>query len=107
MNYKGNINFVINYEEGAEYGLLEGDDHSEASLSDIAAAPYRQAERFLNIESLYEYGSRVGFWRTLKKFSERELPFTVNAVGRALELNPEAAHRIGIAVSAGIALCQV
>ena len=100
------INFVINYEEGAEYGLLEGDDHSEALLSDIAAAPYRQAERFLNIESLYEYGSRVGFWRTVKKFSERELPFTVNAVGRALELNPEAAYRIGIAVSAGIADVQ-
>ncbi len=100
------INFVINFEEGAEYGLLEGDDHAEAALSDIAPGPYQQGRRFLNMESLYEYGGRVGFWRILQCFRERELSFTVNAVGRALEINPAGANAIGQAVSDGIADVQ-
>ncbi len=100
------VNFVINYEEGAEYSLLEGDDHAEALLSDIPPAPYREAQRHLNMESLYEYGSRVGFWRVLRQFGDRDLPFTVNAVGRALELNPEAAEIIAYAVDDGLADVQ-
>ena len=100
------VNFVLNYEEGAEYGLLEGDDHGEAVLSDIAPAPYLQGQRNLNIESLYEYGSRVGFWRILRHFGEREIPLTINAVGRALELNTEVADIIGLAVSEGLADVQ-
>ncbi|MBT7145773.1 MAG: allantoinase PuuE [Rhodospirillales bacterium] len=100
------INFVINYEEGAEYGLLEGDDHAEAALSDLAPGPYAQGQRFLNIESLYEYGSRVGFWRILRHFEDRELPFTINAVGRALEMNPEGGEAIANAVSKGTADVQ-
>ena len=99
------LNFVINYEEGAEYGLLEGDDHAEAVLSDIAPAPYLQGQRHLNMESLYEYGSRVGFWRILRQFGERDIPYTINAVGRALELNPQAAEVIALNVSDG--LCDV
>ena len=100
------VNFVINYEEGAEYGILEGDKHSESLLSDIAPAMPRREQRFLNLESLYEYGSRVGFWRILRKFSERNIPFTINAVGRALELNPKAADGIAAAVSTGLADVQ-
>lgn len=99
------INFVMNFEEGAEYGLLEGDNHAEAALSDIAPAPYEKGQRFLNMESLYEYGSRVGFWRILQQFEERNISFTVNAVGRALELNPGCAEAIAHAVSHGI--CDV
>ncbi len=88
------VNLVLNYEEGAEYSLGEGDGIAESVLSDLAAAPPIEGGRNLNIESLYEYGSRVGFWRILELFRERALPFTVNAVGRALELNPRAAAAI-------------
>ena len=91
------VNLVLNYEEGAEYSLGEGDPIAESVLSDIAVAPPLEGDRHLNIESLYEYGSRVGFWRILRLFQERKLPFTVNAVGRALELNPRAAEAIAAA----------
>ncbi len=100
------INFVMNFEEGAEFSLMEGDDHAEAALSDLAQAPYLEDQRFLNIESLYEYGSRVGFWRILRHFKNRELPFTFNVVGRALELNPEACEAIAQTVSDGLADVQ-
>lgn len=88
------VNLVLNYEEGAEYSLAEGDPIAESVLSDLAVGPPIEGGRNLNIESLYEYGSRVGFWRILQLFEERGLPFTVNAVGRALELNPRAAEAI-------------
>ncbi len=91
------LNIVLNFEEGAEYGLLEGDPMAESILSDIAPAPPLQGPRHLNIESAYEYGSRVGVWRVLGLLQERELPFTVNAVGRALELNPKAAEALAAA----------
>ncbi len=91
------LNIVLNFEEGAEYGLLEGDPMAESILSDIAPAPPLQGARHLNIESAYEYGSRVGVWRLLKLLQERDLPFTVNAVGRALELNPKAAEALAAA----------
>ena len=74
------VNFCINYEEGGELCILNGDDRSEVRVSDVAVET-RIAGRDLNIESSYEYGSRVGYWRLLKAFSDRGLPATVNLVG--------------------------
>ena len=91
------LNMVLNYEEGAEYCLLNGDDHPETILSDLSGLEPIPGVRHLNIESCYEYGSRVGFWRILKVFADRGLPFTVNAVGLALEQNPKAAAAIAAA----------
>ena len=82
------INFVVNYEEGAEYSLPEGDSHAESILSDQHPGAPLPGMRCRNMESLYEYGSRVGIWRLLRLFRERGAPLTVYAVGRALELNP-------------------
>lgn len=89
------LNFVVNYEEGAEYGVLNEDGHSETLLSDAGTLAPRLGSRDLNIESGYEYGSRCGLWRILRLFDERDLPFTAYAVGLALEQNPEAAAAIG------------
>ena len=86
------LQFVINYEEGGEHCLLNGDDRSEWLLSEIIGANPCVGERHMNMESLYEYGSRVGFWRLHRLFTEREIPATVFAVGRALEQNPDAAY---------------
>jgi putative urate catabolism protein len=86
------VNFVLNYEEGGERSILHGDGESETRLTDLAAgAPLRNA-RDLNMESAYEYGARVGFWRLLRIFGERKVPFTAYAVGMALERNPRAAE---------------
>ncbi len=82
------VQFVINYEEGAENCILHGDDASEAFLSEIVGAVPLPAQRHINMESLYEYGSRAGFWRLHRLFSERDLPVTVFAVAMALERNP-------------------
>ena len=88
------VNFCVNYEEGAEYCLLNGDEQHETLLTDLGSMEALAGERHLNIESAYEYGSRVGFWRILEVFTNRKLKFTVNAVGRALEQNPAAARAI-------------
>ena len=82
------LNFVVNYEEGAEYGLLEGDAHAESILSEVAPSPPLPGLRDRNLESLYEYGSRVGVWRILRTFKDRGIAPTMYLVGRALELNP-------------------
>ena len=81
------VNFVINYEEGGEQNVMEGDDRSEARISDVAVEA-RLGARDLNIESSYEYGARVGYWRLLRAFTDRGLTATVNLVGRAAEMNP-------------------
>jgi len=82
------LQFVINYEEGAENCVLHGDDASEAFLSDIVgAAPYA-GQRHMNMESLYEYGARAGFWRLHRLFSARKMPLTVFGVAMALQRNP-------------------
>ncbi len=86
------LQFVVNYEEGGERCLLHGDGESEAFLSDIAGAQPIPGMRHLNMESLYEYGSRAGFWRLLRLFAERNLPFTCFAVSMALARNPDAAR---------------
>lgn len=83
------VNFCINYEEGAELCILNGDDRSEVRLSDVVVDP-RLGARDLNIESSYEYGARVGYWRLLEAFTSRGLHATVNLVGLAGEQNPHA-----------------
>ena len=80
--------FVVNYEEGAEYCILDGDAHSEIMLSDGGAPEALAGQRSLNTESSYEFGSRAGVWRILRVFGEREIPLTVYGVGLALERNP-------------------
>ena len=83
------VQFVINYEEGAENSVLHGDAGSEAFLSEMVGAASHPA-RAMAMESLYEYGSRAGFWRLHRLFTRRAVPVTVFGVARALELNPQA-----------------
>ena len=85
------LQFVINYEEGSENCILHGDAASEAFLSEIIGASPLLGVRNLNMESMYEYGSRAGFWRLHRLFTQRDIPLTVYAVAMALERNPEAA----------------
>ncbi len=84
------VQFVINYEEGAENCILHGDGASEAFLSEIIGAEAYPGRRHMNMESLYEYGARAGFWRLHRLFVERKMPVTVFGVAMALERNPEA-----------------
>ena len=84
------LQFVINYEEGGENCVLHGDEASEAFLSEIVGALPLRGVRHMNMESIYEYGSRAGFWRLHRAFTEREMPVTVYGVAMALERNPEA-----------------
>lgn len=88
------VQFVINYEEGGESNILHGDKASEHLLSEIVGAVPWEGQRNLNIESLYEYGARVGFWRLYRLFTERNMKLTVFAVAKALELNPAVAKAI-------------
>lgn len=85
------VQFVLNYEEGSENCVLHGDSHSERFLSEIVGAE-AYANRHMSMESIYEYGSRVGAWRVLKEFEKRGLPLTVFGVAMALQRNPEVAH---------------
>jgi allantoinase len=83
------VQFVLNYEEGGENCVLHGDQQSEVFLSEIiGAAAY--PDRHMSMESLYEYGSRAGFWRLHRLFTRRKIPITVFAVTMALKRNPEA-----------------
>lgn len=84
------VQFVVNYEEGAENCVLHGDAASEAFLSEIVGAVPFEGERHMNMESMYEYGARAGFWRLQRLFTERGLPATVFGVAMALERNPGA-----------------
>jgi putative urate catabolism protein len=84
------VQFVINYEEGAENNILNGDAGSEAFLSEMVGAGSHIGERSMAMESLYEYGSRAGFWRLHRLFTSRDVPVTVFGVAKALETNPEA-----------------
>jgi peptidoglycan/xylan/chitin deacetylase (PgdA/CDA1 family) len=86
------LSFVLNYEEGGEACVLDGDPAAEAYLHEIPGLPARQGQRDLNVESVYEYGARAGFWRLRRLFVERAMTLTVYAVGQALERNPEAAR---------------
>jgi allantoinase len=82
------VQFVLNYEEGAESSVLHGDPASEQFLSEITGAAAYPA-RHMSMESIYEYGSRVGVWRILREFERRRLPLTVFGVSMALERHPE------------------
>ena len=82
------VNFCINYEEGGEMCALNDDHRSEVRVSDLIVEP-RYGARDLNIESCYEYGARVGYWRLLEAFASRGLKATVNLVGLAGELHPD------------------
>src|ERR1700722_15512902 len=84
------VQFVINYEEGGENNILHGDAASEAFLSEIVGAAPWPGMRHMNMESIYEYGSRAGFWRLHRLFTERSVPVTVYAVATAMARNREA-----------------
>ncbi len=82
------VQFVLNYEEGAENCVLHGDAASEMFLSEIIGAQAYGGCRHMNMESMYEYGARAGYWRLYRLFREYDLPVTVFAVAMALERNP-------------------
>jgi putative urate catabolism protein len=84
------VQFVLNYEEGAERTILHGDEVSEYFLSEMVGAQPVIGMRHMSMESLYEYGSRAGFWRIRRLFDAMGLPLTVFAVAQALERNPDA-----------------
>jgi peptidoglycan/xylan/chitin deacetylase (PgdA/CDA1 family) len=85
------LSFVLNYEEGAENCTLHGDGESEKLLSEMVGAAALKGQRHANMESLYDYGSRAGFWRLHRLLTNRRVPCTVFACGMALERNPAAA----------------
>ena len=82
------VQFVLNYEEGGENCVLNGDKYSETFLSEIIGAKPIEG-RHMSMESIYEYGSRRGFWRIYKNFNDRKIPLTIFGVGLALEKNKE------------------
>jgi len=88
------LNFVVNFEEGSEYSLPDGDARSDSALTEVGGYNPGLSGRDLAAESMYEYGSRVGFWRILRAFQERELPLTVFGCALALERHPPAAEAI-------------
>jgi putative urate catabolism protein len=86
------VQFVMNYEEGGENCILHGDKASEAFLSEIVGAQPWEGQRHMSMESIYEYGSRVGVWRLLDLFRTRQIPITVFAVAMALDRNQPVAE---------------
>ena len=88
------LQFVLNYEEGAENSIMNGDEGSETFLSEIINAKQIIGARNMNMESIYEYGSRRGFWRIHNEFEKRKLPLTIFGVGMALEKNPDVCEQI-------------
>jgi len=88
------VSLVLNYEEGGEACVLHGDAHSESVLTDLGSIEALRGERNLNVESLFEYGSRVGFREIVRLLKSLGAPATVYAVGMALERNPAAAAEI-------------
>jgi putative urate catabolism protein len=83
------VQFVVNYEEGGENNILHGDAASEAFLSEIVGAQAWPGQRHMNMESIYEYGARAGFWRLHRLFTQRKMPVTVYGVATALMRSPE------------------
>ena len=93
------LSLVLNYEEGGENTVLHGDAGSEQFLADIGPAHIEPlvGARAYNTESMFEYGSRAGFWRIHRLLTSRQVPLTVYGVGMALERNPEAAKAMAAA----------
>ena len=85
------VQFVLNYEEGAENSILHGDNASESFLSEIVGAQAYEGARHMSMESIYEYGSRAGVWRVLRLFKEFDVPVTIFAVALAIARNRELA----------------
>jgi allantoinase len=83
------VQFVINFEEGGENCILNGDQTSEAFLVDVLGAKPWPGQRHMNVESMFEYGSRAGFWRLWRLFTRRDVPVTVFGVASALARNPQ------------------
>ena len=97
------LNFVMNYEEGSEPSVPDGEPASEVGLTEAHGLGQSGGGRDLAAESMFEYGSRVGFWRLLRLFQERQLPLTVFACALALERNRPAADAIR---QAGFDVCS-
>ncbi|HVA28965.1 MAG TPA: allantoinase PuuE [Candidatus Baltobacteraceae bacterium] len=97
------LQIVMNYEEGSEYSIPDGDGISETYLTEVPGAGLGPGKRDLIVESIYEYGSRAGFWRLMRMFAERKLDITVFGAALALERNPEAARAIR---DAGYEVCS-
>lgn len=97
------VQFVVNYEEGGENCILHGDAASEAFLSEIVGARPLRGRRHMSMESIYEYGSRVGVWRLFELFRARQVPITVFAVAMALQRNPAVAEA---ALANGFEICS-
>ena len=88
------VQVVINYEEGSEYSNADGDGRTELGLAEAPGGRVPAGQRDMAIESMYEYGSRVGFWRLMDILRERDVPATVFGCALALERNPRAAEAI-------------
>lgn len=101
-NAKIALQIVLNYEEGSEYSIPDGDDRSEIYLREVPGASMGKGMRDLQVESVYEYGSRVGFWRLMRLFKEKEIEVTIFGAALALERNPAAAQAIA---DAGYDIC--
>jgi putative urate catabolism protein len=97
------LNFVLNYEEGGERSVLDGDDSSESFLSEIVGAVPVDGQRAMSMESLFEYGSRVGAWRVLDVFARYGFPLTMFTVAVAAARNPDL---VRAAVDAGHEICS-
>ena len=86
------VQFVLNYEEGGENNILHGDAASEAFLSEIVGAAAWPGQRHWNMESIYEYGARAGFWRLWRMFTGRKIPLTIYGVATALQRHKSSAE---------------
>ena len=100
------VQIVVNYEEGSEYSIPDGDGFSETYLTEVPGASLGPGKRDLIVESIYEYGSRAGFWRLMRTLAQRDLRCTIFGAALALERNPEAARAIRDAGQIGRASCR-
>ena len=96
------LQIVLNYEEGSEYSIPDGDDTSEIYLREVPGSSMGKGMRDLQVESVYEYGSRAGFWRLMRLFKEKDIQVTIFGAALALERNPAAVEAI---VDAGYDIC--
>lgn len=88
------VNFVINYEEGSEASIFDGEEQTETGLTEGSGASFAPGARNLGAESMFEYGSRAGFWRLMRLFAAHDMPVTIFGCALALERNLEAAAAI-------------
>ncbi|MDA7946239.1 MAG: polysaccharide deacetylase family protein [Hyphomicrobiaceae bacterium] len=88
------VNFVLNYEEGSEESILDGEQQTETGLTENASVVFPPGMRNLGAESMFEYGSRAGFWRLMRLFSAHDMPVTIYGCALALERNPDAIEAI-------------